>query len=57
MRRRKSKTFEIVLIMVAFGIAAVANALSRSAVRNEVTATIAEAKRQTTPVVSVYDLP
>lgn len=57
MKQRKSKTVEVILIMAAFGIAAIANALSRGNVQNEVAASIAAAKAANPPVVSVYDLP
>lgn len=56
-RRRKPKALEIVLIMVVFGIAAVANSLSRPTVQQEVSDTLAAVKRQMAAMVSVYDQP
>ena len=56
-KTRKPKALEIILIMVAFGIAAIANSLSRPTVENEVTNLIAEARESVAAIVAVQDLP
>jgi hypothetical protein len=56
-KTRKPKALEIILIMVAFGIAAIANSLSRPTVENEVTNLIAEARESVAAMVAVRDLP
>ena len=56
-KTRKPKALEIILIMVAFGIAAIANSLSRPTVENEVTNLIAEARESVAAMVAVQDLP
>ena len=56
-KTRKPKALEIILIMVAFGIAAIANSLSRPTVEEEVTNLIAAARESIPAAVAVQDLP
>ena len=56
-KARKPKALEIVLIMVAFGIAAIANSLSRPSVEEEVTTLIASVRETVPAVVAVQDVP
>ena len=56
-KARKPKALEIVLIMVAFGIAAIANSLSRPTVEEEVTTLIASVRETVPAVVAVQDVP
>ncbi len=56
-KKKKSRIVELILIMAAFGIASIANALSRTTVQAEVAASIADAKRLNMAVVREYELP